>query len=76
LWGSQSWLPPAFNRRSTQLRTGDKIAGATKTSTELEKNVETQGAAFQLAFFGHEDSRSVRESRLKGGCRQDCLPHY
>jgi hypothetical protein len=24
---------------------------------------------------GSEDSRRVRTSRLKGGCRQDCLPH-
>ena len=23
-----------------------------------------------------EALRMVRKSRLKGGCRQDCLPHY
>ena len=37
LWGSQSWLPPAFSRRG-----------------------------------GHH---RARKGRLKGGCRQDCLPH-
>jgi hypothetical protein len=41
LWGSQSWLPPAFSRR----------------------------------FFSRQNSCMVSKSRLKGGCRQDCLPH-
>jgi hypothetical protein len=27
------------------------------------------------AFSRREDSHSARRSRLKGGCRQDCLPH-
>ena len=30
-------------------------------------------AGFQPALTGSEGSRM--ESRLKGGCRQDCLPH-
>jgi len=29
--------------------------------------------AFQPALVGCEDSRIIRRSRLKGGCRQDCL---
>jgi hypothetical protein len=32
-------------------------------------------AGFQPAFAEHEGSLTVRKSRLKGGCRQDCLPH-
>ena len=32
-------------------------------------------AGFQPALTGSEGSRMARESRLKGGCRQDCLPH-
>jgi hypothetical protein len=32
-------------------------------------------AGFQPAFFVREDPRITRKSRLKGGCRQDCLPH-
>jgi hypothetical protein len=32
-------------------------------------------AGFQPALAGIEDSRMSRKSRLKGGCRQDCLPH-
>src|ERR1700735_1437105 len=32
-------------------------------------------AGFQRALDGCEDSRIARKSRLKGGCRQDCLPH-
>jgi hypothetical protein len=30
---------------------------------------------FQPAFDAYEGSRMTRKSRLKGGCRQDCLPH-
>src|ERR1035441_1144807 len=40
LWGSQSWLQPAFSRP-----------------------------------LPREDLLTSRKSRLKGGCRQDCLPH-
>jgi len=32
-------------------------------------------AAFQPALFVREDSHMTRNSRLKGGCKQDCLPH-
>jgi hypothetical protein len=32
-------------------------------------------AGFQPALFVREDSHIARKSRLKGGCRQDCLPH-
>src|ERR1022692_3845834 len=32
-------------------------------------------AGFQPALAGIEDSRMPRKSRLKGGCRQNCLPH-
>ena len=32
-------------------------------------------AGFQPAFPACEGSRTPGESRLKGGCRQDCLPH-
>ena len=32
-------------------------------------------AGFQPALAWCEDSRIARNSRLKGGCRQDCLPH-
>ena len=32
-------------------------------------------AGFQPAPADCEDSRPGRKSRLKGGCRQDCLPH-
>jgi hypothetical protein len=32
-------------------------------------------AGFQPARDRIEDSRVLRKSRLKGGCRQDCLPH-
>src|ERR1035441_7614253 len=41
LWGSQSWLPPAFSRR-------------------------LPGAKIRVR---------PRKSPLKGGCRQNCLPH-
>src|ERR1035437_5616066 len=30
---------------------------------------------FQPAFDAYEGSRMTRKSRLKGGCRQECLPH-
>src|ERR1017187_10269435 len=32
-------------------------------------------AGFQPALSSIEDFRMPRRSRLKGGCRQDCLPH-
>src|SRR5450756_1541985 len=32
-------------------------------------------AGFQPALAVCRDSRSARKSRLKGGCRQNCLPH-
>jgi hypothetical protein len=32
-------------------------------------------AGFQAALAVREDSRTFGKSCLKGGCRQDCLPH-
>src|SRR5260370_34450136 len=32
-------------------------------------------AGFQPALHQRNDSRLIRKCRLKGGCRQDCLPH-
>jgi hypothetical protein len=32
-------------------------------------------AGFQPAPAGIGDSHMPRKGRLKGGCRQDCLPH-
>jgi hypothetical protein len=32
-------------------------------------------AGFQPARAACEALRTLRTSRLKGGCRQDCLPH-
>src|SRR5271169_2847449 len=37
------------------------------------RNVETPAAVFQPALAECEDLRIARKSRLKGGCRQDCL---
>jgi hypothetical protein len=32
-------------------------------------------AGFQPARFDYKGCHIARKSRLKGGCRQDCLPH-
>src|SRR5258708_28848641 len=32
-------------------------------------------AVFQPELHKRKDSRLIRKCRLKGGCRQDCLPH-
>jgi hypothetical protein len=33
-------------------------------------------AGFQPALTARESSYTARKSRLKGGCRHDCLPHF
>src|ERR1039457_278382 len=48
--------------------------GGTSTHSTVGQPVLT-AAGFQPALWSIEDFRMPRQSRLKGGCRQDCLPH-
>jgi len=55
---------------------GDWQARGRKLSVDAERRFSAgAGASFRLALAGCENSRMARRSRLKGGCRQDCLPH-
>jgi hypothetical protein len=64
-WGSQSWLQPAFSRLSRRLASFSGFAARLLKDTSPKK-------LLRLELLAGPGSKS----RLKGGCRQDCLPHF
>jgi len=61
LWGSQSWLQPAFSRLVRRLTNFSGFPSRYMQDTKPKKRCERQCSGYA--------------SRLKGGCRHDCLPH-
>jgi hypothetical protein len=61
LWGSQSWLQPAFSRLARPLTNFSGFPSRYLQDTKPKKHCDRQCSGFA--------------SRLKGGCRHDSLPH-
>jgi len=61
LWGSQSWLQPAFSRLARPLTNFSGFPSRYLQDITPKKRCDRQCSGFA--------------SRLKGGCRHDCLPH-
>jgi hypothetical protein len=62
LWGSQSWLQPAFSRLARPLTNFPGFPSRYLQDPKPKKRCDRQCSGFA--------------SRLKGGCRHDCLPHW
>jgi hypothetical protein len=86
LWGSQSWLPPAFSRHLPNRKALEGL------KSRLSRNCPIRHASvgWTIGFCGPSRLRSspllpVSDSfgacprgalvRLKGGCGQECPPH-